>query len=185
MAERSYKILLVEPDADILELLVSALGRRFNAHVTCVATAEACLDVELLEPHDLVIAELNLKDEDGIVLAGHLTSLSSRPIILLADDPTCEDALAALRMKVRDLLVKPFPMAELLDSVERALRGYEVRRQHQAKYHRTRDLLRRVIRERRNLNQRIELVCRDLVGAHRRLVHRVLDSEEAKEHQSR
>lgn len=185
MADQPHKILIVEPDGDVLEILVSALARRFNAHVTCVATAEACLDVELLEPHDLVIAELNLDDEDGIVLAGHLTSLSSRPIILLADDPTREDTLAALRMKVRDLLVKPFPMAELLDTVERALRGHEVRRQHQAKYHRMRELLRRVIRERRDLNQRIELVCRDLVGAHRRLVHRVLDSEGAKTHQSR
>ena len=185
MADRSYKILIVEPAADILEMLVQSLSRRFSAHVTCVATAEACLDVELLEPHDLVIAELNLDDEDGIVLASQLKSLSSRPIILLADDPTREDTLAALRLNVGDLLVKPFPMAELFDATERALRGYEVRRQHQAKYRRMRDLLRRVIRERRDLNQRIDLVCRDLVGAHRRLVHRVLDFEEAKAHQSR
>ena len=76
-------------------------------------------------------------------------------------------------------------MAELFDAAERALRGYEVRRQHQAKYRRMRDLLRRVIRERRDLNQRIDLVCRDLVGANRRLVHRVLDFEEAKAHQNR
>ena len=185
MADRSYKILVVEPVVDILEMLVQSLSRRFNAHITCVATAEGCLDVELLEPHDLVIAELNLDDEDGIVLAGQLKSLSSRPIILLADDPTREDTLAALRLNVGDLLVKPFPMAELFDATERALRGYEVRRQHQAKYRRMRDLLRRVIRERRDLNQRIDLVCRDLVGAHRRLVHRVLDFEEAKAHQSR
>ena len=180
MPDQSHKILLVEPDADILEIVVFALARRFNAHVTCVATAEACLEMELTEPHDLVIAELNLEDQDGIVLADQLTSLSARPIILLADEPTREDTLAALRMNVRDLLVKPFPITELLDATERALRGYEVRRQHQAKYRRMRDLLRRAIRERRDLNQRIELVCRDLVGAHRRLVHRVLDSQETR-----
>ncbi len=40
-----------------------------------------------------------------------------------------------------------------------------------------RELVRRVIRERRDLNRRVELVCRDLVGAHRRLVTRVLSSE--------
>jgi hypothetical protein len=31
-----------------------------------------------------------------------------------------------------------------------------------------------VIGERRDLNRRIELICKDLVGAHRRLVQRVL-----------
>jgi hypothetical protein len=38
-----------------------------------------------------------------------------------------------------------------------------------------RELVRHVIRERRDLNRRIELVCRDLVEAHRRLVHRVVE----------
>jgi hypothetical protein len=39
---------------------------------------------------------------------------------------------------------------------------------------RLRRLLRRLLRERRELRQRTELICRDLVGAHRRLVDRVL-----------
>ena len=48
---------------------------------------------------------------------------------------------------------------------------------HAARYRRLRELVHRVIRERRDLNRRIELVCRDLVEAHRRLVHRVVESE--------
>jgi hypothetical protein len=39
------------------------------------------------------------------------------------------------------------------------------------------DEVRHVIRERRELNERVDLICRDLVGAHRRLVHRMLDRE--------
>jgi len=175
MAKRAYKILVVEPDAEVLEILVGALVGRFDAHITCVDTAEACLDVEVVEPHDLVITELVLDDFDGIQLSEHLTSLSARPVIILCDEATTEQAVAALRLGVRDLLTKPFPVTDLLDAADRALSGHRLRHDYAVRYHRMRNLVRKAVRERRELNKRIELVCRDLVGAHRRLAHRVVE----------
>ena len=177
MSDRPPKILLVEPDPDMVDMLVGLLRRRFDAQVTCVSNAESCLKTDLYDPHDLVIAEWELDDSDGLQLTEHLTILSPRPIILLADEPTSRDAIEAMRLGVRDLFVKPFPFQDLLDATERAVTGNELRRQHTAKYRRMRDLVRHVIRERRDLNRRTELVCRDLVEAHRRLVHRVLAIE--------
>ena len=78
---------------------------------------------------------------------------------------------------MRDLFVKPFPFQDLLDATQRAVVGNDLKRQHAVKYRRMRELVRHVIRERRDLNRRTELVCRDLVEAHRRLVHRVLAIE--------
>ena len=173
------KILLVEPDPDIMEMLVTALAQRFDAQITCVADAESCLDTDMIEPHDLVIAEMDLIDAQAEELAEQLQTLRHRPIILLADDPTAEDAIEAMRVGVRDLFIKPFPVEELLDSAERVLRGHQIHMQHGTKYRRMRDMVRQAIRERRDLNRRIDLVCRDLVGAQRRLVHRVLEIEEA------
>jgi len=175
MADRPQKILLVEPEPGIMEILVEALSRRLNAQVTCVSDARSCLDVDLVEPHDLVIAEWQLGDATGPELAEQLTAISSRPIILLADQPSAEDTIAALRVGVRDLFLKPFPVEQLLDAAARVLYGYEVKRQHAVKYRRMRELVRHVIRERRDLNRRIELVCRDLVDSHRRLVKRVIE----------
>ncbi len=180
MAERSQKILVVEPDPQVLEILVASLARRFDAHVTCVADAESCLDVDLVTPHDLVISEMALNDSNGIELAQKLLSLSARPIILLGEEPSSEDAITALRVGVRDVFVKPFPVSDLLDATERLLYGHEIRRQHTVKYSRMRELVRRVIRERRDLNRRIDLLCRDLVGAQKRLVHRVADYERSR-----
>jgi DNA-binding NtrC family response regulator len=178
MTNAPCKILLVEPDPDILEILVASLSRRFDAHITCVSDAEQCLDLDMVEPHDLVVAEMELDDAKGTRLTEQLLSLRSRPIILLADNPTLDETVEALRLGVRDLFVKPFPVAQFLDSAERALRGHQLHLQHGAKYRRMRELVRRAIRERRDLNRRIDLVCRDLVGAQRRLVHRVLELEE-------
>jgi DNA-binding NtrC family response regulator len=180
MQSRLQKILVVEPDPEILEVLVASLTRRLDAYVTCVADGESCLETDLNDPHDLVIAEFALPDLDGLELAEKLLMLSQRPIILLADDPTCDEAVEAMRMGVRDLFRKPFPVEDLLDATERLLHGQDVRRQHAVKYRRVRKLLRRVLRERRDLNKRIELICCDLVQAHRRLLHRVLTVEALK-----
>ncbi len=184
MVDRSHKILLVEPDADVLDILVASLARRFDAHITCVSDATACLDIELVDPHDLVIAELDLADSHGVQLAEKLMALGNRPIILVADDPTLDDVIEAMRLGVRDLFRKPFAVDRFLDVVEGVLRHHDLHRRRAVKYRRMRELVRRVVSERRDLNRRIELVCRDLVGAQRRLVHRVLSLEEKKTHQS-
>ncbi len=194
--------MLVEPDAELLELLVAALTRRFDAHITCVADAASCLDVEIVDPHDLVIAELRMGDSNPLELSDRLMALAghqqpasrqqaglpvagglpvvggNRPVILMADDPTCDELTEAMRLGVSDLFRKPFAVEQLLDSAERLLHQYDLRRRRAAKYHRMRGLVRRVVSERRDLNLRIELICRDLVRAQRRLVHRVLALEE-------
>lgn len=185
MRDRPYKILLVEPDATMLEILVTSLSRRFDAHLTCVADAVSCLDVEMLDPHDLVIAELDLSGSCGLKLAEQLKGLSQRPVILLADDLSSDTAVEAMRAGVTDLYRKPFPIERLLDTVEEVLRDFDLQKRRAAKHRRTRELVRRVIRERRDLNQRVDLICRDLVEAQRRLVHRVLAIEERQAPQSR
>src|SRR3990172_5712837 len=179
MSDRNPKILLVEPDPDMVEMMVGLLRRRFNAQVTCVSNAESCLNTDLYDPHDVVIAEWELEDSDGLQLTENLTILSPRPIILLADEPTSRDAIGAMRLGVRDLFTKPFPVEDLQDATERAVPPHELKRQQAVKYRRMRELVRHVIWERRDLTRRIELVCRDLVEAHRRLVHRVLALEGA------
>lgn len=206
MAGDAPRILIVEPDGDVLEILVASLSRRFDAHITCVSDASACLDAELVSPHDLVIAELHLDEAapfdraartewtepafestltnfqpcdhaGGLDLVAQLTALNHRPVILLADDLTCDEAVESLRLGVRDVFRKPFRVGDFLDAVNRTLQGHALRRQRAGKYRRMRAMVRRAICERRELARRTELVCRDLVGAHRRLVHRVLNPE--------
>ena len=174
MTDRYYKILLVEPDADVLEVLVASLSRRRDVQVTCVSNGNACLDVEMTDPHDLIITEEALADMSGLALADKLMALATRPVVLLTGEADFDDALAALRSGVADIFRRPISIEDLLESTDQLLRDHTMMRLRAAKYHRMRSLVRRVIRERRDLRRRIELVCRDLVGAQRRLVHRVL-----------
>ncbi|MHC4063563.1 MAG: response regulator [Planctomycetota bacterium] len=178
---RSPKILLVEDDPRLLEMLVECFVQRLDSHLTCVGSAEEALDIEVIEPHDIVVAELALPGMDGLTLTRHLMELSDRPVILLAEEPGLSHAVEALRLGARDLFSKPFPVGDLLESMQRALSHTQQARRFQAKHRRLRQLVRRVLGERRDLNRRIDLICKDLVGAHRRLVQRVLANEEARQ----
>ena len=169
--------MLIENDPRLLEMLVESVVPRFDAHLTCVASGEDALDIEVVEPHDIIVSEMTLPCMDGLTLTRHLMELADRPVILLAEQPATSEAIEALRLGACDLFPKPFAVGDLLDSMETALVRFDTARQLRLKHTRLRQLVRRVIRERRNLNQRIDLICRDLVGAQRRLTHRVLAHE--------
>jgi len=171
------KILLVDNEPRTVEMLLEIIVRQLNAHVTCVSTAEDALDIDMLEPHDAVVAEVNLPVMSGVTLAERIMELRPRPVILTSNDPNLSQAIAAIRVGAVDYFTKPFDIECLLDATERALKAAAEQRCRTQRHHRLRTLVRQVIRERRELNQRIDLICRDLVGAHRRLVHRVIDCD--------
>jgi FixJ family two-component response regulator len=169
--------MLVEPDAPLVAVIAGSISQRFGMTVTCAIDAERCLEVELVEPHDLAIIDLDEDAEHAWPLVDHLAALSARPIIVMASSPTAEEVITAMRAGVRDFFKKPFPVEQLLDAVGSAVQAAEVKRQHTARYRRMRDLVRHCIRERRDLKQRIELLCIDLVQAQRQLVRRLVKLE--------
>ncbi|MCH7701636.1 MAG: response regulator [Planctomycetes bacterium] len=167
-------ILLVENDAGTLEMLVEAIVRRFDANITCASCAEDALAADEPAPHDLVVASVNLPGMHGLELLDRLMQRRRRPVILLTLRPTSEQAIEALRLRAADLLVKPFDLRALLQRMEQELREYQQARRHWRRSQRVRRLVRGALRERRALRERLDFVCRDLVGAHQRLLNHML-----------
>ncbi len=178
MRDEAPKILLVEPDAGLLEMLVSSLSGGLDAHLTCVSDAESCIDVVLSETHDLILVDLSVPDAEGADIVHAVRTFTDRPLVLLADNPDCDAVLEMIRIGADDVLLKPFAMTRLLEQARDLVAQDRLQRRRASRNHRMRGLVRRVIRERRELNKRVELVCRDLVGAHRRLVDRIVSVED-------
>ena len=70
----------------------------------------ACIDSEAI---DLVLLDLGLPDEDGLVLARQVRARSSLPIIVVTARKEQKDRLAALEIGADDYLTKPFAPEEL------------------------------------------------------------------------
>ena len=131
-----------------------------------------------------MIAELDLRESAGLDMVEQLRTISDRPIIILTQEAATDCVIEAMRLGVCDVLVHPFAIAQLLDRAQHVLREHELAGKRAVKYRSMRQLVRRALRERRELNQRVELVCKDLVDSHRRLVHRVINTDVVTSHPS-
>ena len=81
--------------------------------VSLAATGKEMLAYIDSEAIDLVLLDLGLPDEDGLVLARQVRARSSLPIIVVTARKEQKDRLAALEIGADDYLTKPFDPEEL------------------------------------------------------------------------
>lgn len=175
--DQRYDILLAEQDEAFAELIVQHVEASLDARVTCVRTIRQTLQTCAGRSPDVIVADMQLPDGDGLTLARELGASSEGPgaVILLADRPTLGRAVEAMRLGVRDLFTKPFDLHRLSHVIEQEAQSRRRRRRQETRNARLRKLTRQVIRDRRDLRRRVDLVCRDLVYAYRQLAKKVVE----------
>jgi two-component system NtrC family response regulator len=176
MRKRPVEILLVENDSELAELIEGYLLEALSARVTSVGSAGDALRMELTHPHDVVLAALSLPDGDGLEFTRRLRVSNKCPVILMAESPTVDQMVGAIRLGVKDVLLKPFDLAAMADVVSAAIRSERTRRRRRRRYRRLRLLTGRIMHERRDLRERTDLICQDLVHAYRRLAQKIAES---------
>ena len=122
MTQNKYKILLVEDESNIRNLVTTMLetgGYQVIYAGTC-ATAKAMFSSYL---PDLVILDLGLPDEDGMAFLEHIRKDSLTPVIVLSARVEESDKILALDGGANDYVTKPFSAGELLARVRTALRN--------------------------------------------------------------
>lgn len=122
MKSNKYKILIVESDVQVRNLLVAVL----NAAEYQIITAETCALAATLTASyapDLVILALGLPDMDGMVYLTELRKTSAIPVIVLSVRRSETDKVSALDAGANDYVTKPFGTEELLARIRCALRN--------------------------------------------------------------
>ncbi|MEA2370053.1 MAG: two-component system, OmpR family, response regulator MprA [Solirubrobacteraceae bacterium] len=119
--ERSPRILVVEDDQDIADVLQRSL-RMEGYEVRTAGDGLAALD----EAHgflpDVVILDLGLPRLDGIEVARELRRDDDVPILMLTARDALESRVEGLDSGADDYLVKPFERQELLARIRALLR---------------------------------------------------------------
>ncbi len=133
MAPSGERILIVESDPDISDLIARQALRPLGYNVIIVEGAASAIKNALQTPPDLIIANLNLPDLSGKDLITALTSQgSSAPLVVVAEKGQESDAIQAFRLGAVDALFWPARDAEVVRVVERALnQTREARARHQ------------------------------------------------------
>jgi two-component system KDP operon response regulator KdpE len=116
------KILVVEDDAHI-QTLLQALLESVGFKVILAGSCSAAQVMHASYIPDLIILDLGLPDQDGIVFLKKLREESSVPVTVLSVRMEEDDKVAALDEGANDYVTKPFGSAELLARVRSALRN--------------------------------------------------------------
>lgn len=122
MASTGDRILLVENDPEISDLIARQVLTSVGYHVDVVADSSSAIKQALLTPPDLIIADLNLP---GLSAKDLLVALSSQgitmPLLVIANKGQEQDIIQSFRLGAADYLLWPARDAEVLSVVERVL----------------------------------------------------------------
>ncbi|WP_294272967.1 response regulator [Propionivibrio sp.] len=116
------KILLVDDDPELRQLLATYLGRHGFDTLLLADTRQLDAYIERYQPH-LVVLDLMLPGEDGLAACRRLRARGETlPIIMLTarDEPV--DRVIGLEMGADDYVGKPFDPRELVARIEAVLR---------------------------------------------------------------
>jgi PAS domain S-box-containing protein len=115
------RVLLVEDEPEARELVERLLSEA-GCRVTAVGSASQTFEALRSEPHDLLISDLGLPEEDGYTLIARLRQAEAgserfMPAIALTAFARSEDRTRALRAGFQAHIVKPFETAEVIATV--------------------------------------------------------------------
>ena len=122
MNQRQHRLLVVDDDSRLRELLIRYLGEQ-GFEVKGVADAAQMERTRNREHFDLIVLDLMLPGEDGLSICRRLRGTGDMtPIVMLTAKGDEVDRIVGLEMGADDYLPKPFNPRELLARVHAVLR---------------------------------------------------------------
>lgn len=114
-------ILIVDDEIQIRRLLNITLSAS-GYNIIESATAKDGLTAAATQHPQLIILDLGLPDEDGLIVLKKLREWFAKPILILSARTAEEDIIYALDNGANDYLTKPFRTGELLARIRSAIR---------------------------------------------------------------
>lgn len=114
-------ILIIDDEVQIRRLLEITLNLNGYKVTEASAAREGLLSAATNNP-SLIILDLGLPDEDGLIVLKKLREWYKNPIIVLSVRNTEDDIVKALDNGANDYLTKPFRTGELLARIRTSLR---------------------------------------------------------------
>lgn len=116
-----FKILVVEDDKNISQLIKDTLSLNSNFIITCVMDGEQALNEIHQEIYNIIILDIMIPKINGFEIFEQIKD-SGIPIIFLTAKTDIESKIKALRNGAQDYITKPFEPLELLARVELRLK---------------------------------------------------------------
>lgn len=120
-----YKIMIVDDEPDILDLLEKALNIEGYSNIIKIDNGQAAVDTCLAVNPDVIILDVMLPDIDGYDVCRRIRRISHCPILFLSAKNDEVDKLLGLAVGGDDYVTKPFSPKEVAFRVKAQLRRSE------------------------------------------------------------
>jgi DNA-binding NtrC family response regulator len=121
MTEKHHKLLVVDDDLEMCELLSDVLNAEGYSVLTISESLEASKILKR-EEFDVIVTDLRLKGLKGLdLLAEAKRAAPLTPVIIITAFGTIESAIQAMKMGAYDYITKPFHLDEMVLTVKKAL----------------------------------------------------------------
>ncbi len=119
----AYKILVVDDEPDVLQMLEVALGRRGHQVLTAATGMEGLVIAEGERP-DLVLLDIMMEGMDGWEVLKLLKldpAMHDIPVVMLSARSEPRDKIRGLQEGAVDYVTKPFSVRELVATIDAVL----------------------------------------------------------------
>ena len=120
----NHKILLVDDDRDVLEMLLSIFQRAGYTNLRTAASGAEALRIWQEEQPSLIVLDVMMPDMDGFQVLQKIREKNNVPVLMLTAKSDEEDKVSGLRLGADDYLTKPFSINELMARVNSLIRRY-------------------------------------------------------------
>ena len=118
----NHKILLVDDDCDVLEMLLSIFRRAGYTNLRTAASGAEALRIWQEEHPSLIVLDVMMPGMDGFSVLKEIRRTSRVPVLMLTARGEAEDRIEGLEIGADDYLAKPFGVRELIARVRALLR---------------------------------------------------------------
>ena len=109
-----HKILLVDDDRDLLEMLCSIFRRAGYTDLVTASSGQEALQVWREQQPALIVLDVMMPGMDGFAVLREIRRTSRVPVLMLTARGEAEDRIEGLEIGADDYLPKPFLPKELL-----------------------------------------------------------------------
>lgn len=125
------RVLVVDDDSNMCEMLRRVLSRKCNAEVDTSSSAQDVLALLKTKEYHVLITDIRMPVMTGMELLHHTLQLDSDiSVIIMTGYGTVELAVAAIKEGAYDFLQKPFDNDQIVRTVQRAAERTMLRREN-------------------------------------------------------
>lgn len=127
-----YNCLMVDDETDLARMTCEYFGM-FDVSCACVEHAADCIEFLRANEVDLVLLDINLREESGFDLCRKIREEYELPILFISARQSDDDIIIALNIGGDDYIKKPYQLSVLLAKVKVILKRMEQSRNRESR----------------------------------------------------